>query len=256
MKNFSKFLILSLFCFYNVNAQVPFSLTSGGVNYTANNNISFTFATNELANQGSQFKYNITNTSSQPLNFKTQIMGLTNYTSGQELAFCFAYFCEFDVVLNQIYPPANEPFLMQPGENMNTVGENDCKFQNSSVGTNPNLAKEFVIRFFAENPDTNMQVGDAFTLTFIYDPNLSTAGNTMESIGIQLQSTILNQALQLNAFEKTNLKVINVLGQSVMHVELNEGSNNIQTDFLNAGVYILNFETASNKTASQKVIKK
>lgn len=254
MKNLLTF--ITLFTLTNLFSQVPFSFVSGGVNYAANGNTSHLFETNDLSAQGSQFKFNLTNTSGQPLVFKTQIIGLTNYSAGQELAFCYAYFCEFDVVLNQIYPPADEPFLMNPGENMNTVGENDCKFQNTSAGTDPNAIKEFVIRFFAENPDTNVQVGDAFVLTFRYNPNLSSISQSLENFGVQLQSTLINSEINVICKEKTQMSLVDITGKSLLNVSLNEGLNNINADFLNAGVYVLSFETSSNKRASQKIIKK
>lgn len=255
MKKLSQLIIVYFFSVLG-QAQVPFNFVSGGVNYTANNNTSHVFETNELSGQGSQFKYNITNSSNQPLNFKTQIMGLTNYTSGQDLAFCFAAFCEFSVVLNQIYPGVDEPFLMQPGENMNTVGENDCKFQNTSVGTNANAIKEFVIRFYAENPTTNQQVGGAFTLTFRFNPNLSTSQQNLENIGIQLQSTLIKNEINISTQEKTQLSIIDMTGKVLYNASINEGTHAINADFLHAGVYFLSFETASNRKASQKIIKK
>lgn len=255
MKKLSQLFIASLFTFLT-QAQVPFTLVSGGINYTANNNTSYVFETNELSGQGSQFKYNITNSSSQPLNFKTQIMGVTNYTAGQDLAFCFAAFCEFNVVLNQIYPGVEEPFLMQPGENMNTVGENDCKFQNTSVGTNPNAIKEFVIRFYAENPTNNQQVGGSFTLTFRFNPNLSTTQETLQNLGIQLQSTLIKNEINFSTQEKTQLTIIDITGKVLYNASINEGTHAINADFLHAGVYFLSFETASNRKASQKIIKK
>lgn len=255
MKKLSQLFIFSLFTFFT-NAQVPFTLTSGGVNYTASNNTSHTYETNELTGQGSQFKYNITNSSSQPLNFKTQIMGLTNYSSGQELAFCFAFFCEFNVVLNQSYPPADEPFLMEPGENMNAVGENDCKFQNSSSGTNVNEIKEFIIRFYAEDPSTNQQVGDSFFLTFRYNPDLSNIAQSLENLGIQLQSTLINNEIIINSKENINFSIVDLNGKILVKSILNEGYNQVNANFLNAGVYFLNFDNKNNQKVTQKIIKK
>ena len=255
MKNISQLLTLILFNAFSF-AQVPFTLTSGGVNYTANNNTSHTYETNALSGQGSQFKYNVTNSSNQPLNFKAQVIGLTNYTSGQDMSFCYAAFCEFNVVLNQIYPSAEEPFLMQPGENMNAVGENDCKFQNTSAGTTPSLLKEYVIKFYAENPDTNAQVGDAFTLTFRYNPNLSSISETLKQLGIQLQSTVITNEIIINAQEQSMMSIIDMSGKTVLNANLIEGNNNINADFLDTGVYFLSFETSSNRKATQKIIKK
>jgi hypothetical protein len=193
--------------------------------------------------------FKIYNSSASNINVKMKLMSMTNAT-GSNLQFCIDPICVGTISVGSSYPSGNPSVIPANGQNGNFD-----HFVNSYAG-NGTAPVEYVLKFYMVN-GFGGEIGTPITITYRYDPTLSTtAFNDLKSNGITLKSTLVDTQIEFEATAGGKAEVYDVNGKLVNNLVYTAGSNSVDVSNLNASVYILSFSTDEGKKASLRIIKK
>lgn len=172
-------------------------------------------------------------------------------TDGTNFEFCFGEECLADVIVGQVYPSVGVT-LAPNGAN----GNYDHFLNNNTSGTGFPL--DYTFTFFQTGQATQggTPVGNSITVTYRFDPNLSVDEiNQLETSGVILKSTLVNNELVFDVLKKTNMTVFDINGKQVMESVLEYGMQTFDVSALNSGVYMVYFTNESGAATVKKFIK-
>jgi hypothetical protein len=127
-------------------------------------------------------------------------------------------------------------------------------FVNSYAGNGTDPV-QYVLKFYMVN-NFGAEIGTPITITYKYDPLLSTQANDLKSNGITLKSTLVDSQIEFEATAGGQTAVYDVNGRLISSTRYSTGYNSTNVSNLTTGVYILSFTTDEGKKASLKVVKK
>ncbi|MGK4569340.1 T9SS type A sorting domain-containing protein [Flavobacterium sp. 3HN19-14] len=240
-----KKILVSIFCLSSVFtfAQLRMERLDGT---PINNGDVFTY--NDATYPGSIFSYKMFNDSDQEITVKSKVISITN-GNGTNVQFCIGLICVANLTVGNSYPNTGVIIDAQ-GDNGNFD-----HFENSNTGLNPALPLEYTFKYYMVNA-SNVEVGNSVTYTYRYTSNLGVAGNSLENTGIQLQSNVIANELNIRATKNVEMTLFDMNGRLVNTSKLTSGDHAINVSNLNAGVYIANFVNDEGRTATSKIIKK
>lgn len=193
--------------------------------------------------------FKIYNSSASNINVKMKVMSMTNAT-GSNLQFCIDPICVGTITVGSSYPSSSPSVIPANGQNGNFD-----HFVNGYAG-NGTAPVEYVLKFYMVN-SFGAEIGTPITITYKYDPNLSTAGfNALKSNGIALKSTLVDTQVEFDATVGGQVEVYDVNGKLVTNAKYAAGYNSVEVSNVMAGIYILSFSTDEGKKASVRMIKK
>jgi hypothetical protein len=194
--------------------------------------------------------FKIYNSSASNINVRMKVISMTNAT-GSNLQFCIDPICVGTITVGSSYPSGSQPYSVVPANGQNG---NFDHFVNGYAGngTDPVV---YVLKFYMVN-SFGLEIGTPITITYKYDPLLSTQANDLKSNGITLKSTLVDSQLEFEATAGGQTALYDVNGRVVSDTSYTSGYNVISVANLNAGVYILSFTTDERKKASLRIIKK
>jgi len=193
--------------------------------------------------------FKIYNSSASNISVKMKVMSMTNAT-GSNLQFCIDPICVGTLTVGNSYPSSSPSVIPANGQNGNFD-----HFVNGYAG-NGTSPVEYVLKFYMVN-GFNAEIGTPITITYKYDPNLSTtAFNGLKSNGITLKSTLVDAQIEFDATTSGKAEIYDVNGKLVTNAVYTAGSNSIDVANLSASAYILSFTTEEGKKASLRIIKK
>jgi hypothetical protein len=102
-------------------------------------------------------------------------------------------------------------------------------------------------------------IGNSITVTYRYDPTLSTTGfelNSLNNMGIALKSTVISDVLEIEATKAATVEIYNLNGKLVLQKVLTASLNTIDVSGFQSNMYLMNFSTDSGQRATVKFIKK
>lgn len=194
---------------------------------------------------GSYLNFRVKNTSSTPLDIKIKCISLVNAT-GTSFELCYGGQCFDSVVTNGIYPDY-ENFLT-PGQSNPSQGDH---FVNNFNGLTSGIV-DYVFKVYAVGAESQ-----SITFTYRFNPSLSVGTvNDLNSLGINLNSTILKSNINFTSTLSGTMNLVNMSGQQVGSYTFTSGTQSINVDQFNSGIYIANFQTTEGKTSQVKLIKK
>lgn len=245
MKKIS-FIIIALCSILNTYAQ--FTVTKVGTSTQILNNDVLVF--NTANNNAAELKFNINNTTAAPINVRIRCVSITN-GDGTGMEFCFAGSCISDVTPATNYP-ADAPFYAEIPA-MGNNGNFD-HFKNTNIGNGS--IKDFVFKFYQIDGSGN-EIGNSITFTYRYQPVMATHSfNLLESMGIQLNSNLVDNELNIQATNTANMEVIDSNGRKIQFNKIDAGFNAVNVSNLKSGIYFLNFIDYAQNTATIKILKK
>jgi hypothetical protein len=74
-------------------------------------------------------------------------------------------------------------------------------------------------------------------------------------MGVRLQSTTLQNQLELTADKSMQLELVDMAGKTVQQTSINQGVNQVDVAQLSAGVYVARFSGNQGASSSIKVVK-
>ena len=74
-------------------------------------------------------------------------------------------------------------------------------------------------------------------------------------MGVRLQSTTLQNQLEVNADKSMQVELVDIAGKIVQQATINQGVNQVDVAQLSAGVYIARFKDNQGASSSIKVVK-
>lgn len=181
---------------------------------------------------------------------RIKLESITN-GDGSAYQFCFATLCIFDVEEGQTYPVSGGPVTIPAG---GTNAQFD-KFFNENEGDGANYPMDYVWKFFQVDGNGD-EIGESITFTYRFDPTLSNNDINTNSLGVELQNTLVNQVLKVESKTgELNYTIFNINGQILHTNKVYSGLNEINVTDLNSGLYFIQFEDGK-KSSTLKFIKK
>jgi Secretion system C-terminal sorting domain len=188
------------------------------------------------------------NSATTAINVRIKCENITN-ADGSEVQLCFGDVCVGTIAAGNSYP--NNPSII-PANGVN--GDFD-HFLNLNPGTDPNANVEYVFRFY--QVDNGIEIGNSITFTYRYIAPLSTTNfNSLQSVGVLLKSTIIQNLLEITTLQNVQMIVYDLNGNQIKNQNLNSGDYSIDVSNLSSGVYILSFKNEEGQNISKKIIKK
>lgn len=192
------------------------------------------------------WKFKVTNTSGGDIYMRIFVDAMTN-TDGSNFQLCFAGVCLNSVTLGSGYP-TNAALI--PAGATNSAGNNFWN-QNPSGST----AMSWTLRFQAFDAVGGNPIGTPLSVTYNYDPNLSS-----ESFEKPLEVNVFPSVVtnQVNIISQDQLKVdfYNLLGQNVKQVQVDSNNSVINVSDLAAQPYILRMTNSNGATITKKIVVK
>jgi len=193
--------------------------------------------------------FKIYNSSAASINVKMKVISMSNAT-GSDLQFCIDPICVGTISVGSSYPSSGSSVVPANGQNGNFD-----HFVNSHAGNGIDPVI-YVLKFYMIN-GFGAEVGNSVTVTYKYDPTLSTPGfNQLKNTGITLTSTLVANQIEFEATTGGKSELFDLNGRLISSARFTTGYNNTTVADVNTGVYIISFTTDEGKKASMKIIKK
>ncbi|CAF3310689.1 unnamed protein product [Rotaria socialis] len=235
-------------CFI-LNTYAQFTVTKVGTSTQILNNDVLVF--NTANNNAAELKFNINNTTAAPINVRIRCVSITN-GDGTGMEFCFAGSCISDVTPATNYP-TEAPFYVEIPAMGNNGNFDHFKNTNPSNGTS---TQDYVFKFYQVNTFGN-EIGNSITFTYRYQPVMATNSfNMLKSMGVQLNSNLVDNELNIQATNSTNMEVIDSNGRKIQFNKIDAGFNAVSVSNLKSGIYFLKFIDDAQNTATIKIVKK
>ena len=232
---FSMFLVA-----FAMNAQ-DYTIVDGNDDPTIDGN-SYSF--NTIDYPGNSIDFYVTNISSDDIRMKIEVVSMNN-TDGSLMELCFDL-CYDGVNVGQSYPGTH---VIIPAGDTTFPGNH---FVNRDPGNGTDVI-EYVFRFY--QVDTNGdETGTDLSLTYIYEPQLGV--NDVDQLDLNIKSTMIADALEMNTVEDLTLHVYDLNGKVVMTQNLEAGLQRIDVSHLSTQYYILHFTNNKGVSDVVKVLKK
>lgn len=187
----------------------------------------------------------ITNNSTESIRMKIEVVSMTS-TDGALMQLCFDL-CYDGVEAGESYP-SNYSVEIPAGDT--SFPGNHFFNQDPGNGTD---AMEYEFRFYQVDENGN-EIGTDLTITYVYDPLLGI--NDVEALDLNIQSTMITDALVMNTQEDLTMQVFDVNGKVVMTQNLEAGQQRIDMSQLSTQYYILHFTNNRGISDVVKVMKR
>jgi len=225
---------------FTMNAQ-DYTIVDGNDEPIIDGN-SYSF--NTIEDPAASLDFFVTNTSSDDIRMKIEVVSMTN-TDGALMQLCFDL-CYDGVNEGQSYPGTH---VIIPAGDTTFPGNH---FFNQDPGNGTDVL-EYVFRFY--QVDTNGdETGTDVTITYLYDPQLGV--NDVDQLDLNIQSTMISDALEMNTVEDLTLQVYDMNGKVVMTQNLEAGQQRIDVSHLSTQYYILHFTNNKGVSDVVKVMKR
>lgn len=221
-------------------AQAQFAFSSAGQPLT--NGQVYEFATFH------EMQLRVQNNFEETKFLQIRVDNLVN-TDGTDMQLCFGQ-CLYQVNVGTLVPDGY-PIWLEPGE-MNSYQDH---IWNTNTGDGVNYPMDYTITFI-ETDEEGTPIQDLLTLTYRYNPELSTKDNNLTKVGVRNINTAVADVISVDVSESLKLDLFNANGQLVKTTQLQAGQQNIEASSLASGVYIARFTSASNAVGQTKIVKK
>ncbi|MFY8214621.1 MAG: T9SS type A sorting domain-containing protein [Flavobacterium sp.] len=239
MKN--KIAFVLLLAVTSLQAQITLSKHDGTI--ISNNQV---LSYNSLEYSQASFEFFVRNVGNASTRVLIECVSTTN-TDGTGFELCFGNQCLSEVSAGNSYPDA--PVVLAP----NGVNGNFDHFYNSNPGNGQIM--DLVFRFYQVDLNGN-EISNSITFTYRYNPNLATDSfSALAAMGVRLQSTTLQNQLEVNADKSMQVELVDIAGKIVQQATINQGVNLVDVAQLSAGVYIARFKDNQGASSSIKVVK-
>ncbi len=193
--------------------------------------------------------FKIYNSSSSNISVKMKCVSISGGATGTNLQFCIDPICVGTIAVGSSYPSNGVSTVPANGQNGNFD-----HFVNFDSGTGNGIV-DYVMKFYMVN-SFGGETGNSITLTYRYDSNLSTTGNSnLNSVGITVASTVIKSQIEFGATSNGIVELYDLNGRLINNINFVSGYNSIDVSNLNSAVYLMNFTTQDGKKASLKIIK-
>ena len=193
---------------------------------------------------GAYLNFRVKNISSTPLDIKIKCTSLVN-TPGTQFELCYGGSCFDNVTSNGIYPDYDN--LLQPGQSNPSQGDHFVNFNPAE-----NTIIDYVFTLYALGAES-----ESITFTYRYDSTVMSVNTVAElaSLGVNLQSTVIENELNFNASINGKVILVNLNGQQIANYSFTEGFQTIDLSNLSTGMYIAKFQTLEGKSSQLKLFK-
>jgi hypothetical protein len=239
MKN--KIAFVFLLAITSLQAQITLSKHDGTI--ISNGQV---LSYSSLEYSQASFEFFVRNTGSTSTRVFVECVSTTN-TDGTAFELCFGNQCLSEVAAGNSYP--DTPVTLAP----NGVNGNFDHFYNANPGNGQVM--DLVFRFYQIDLGGN-EIGNSITFTYRYNPNLATDSfSALAALGVRLQSTTMQNQLELTADKSMQLELVDMAGKTVQQTSINQGVNQVDVAQLSAGVYVARFRDNQGASSSIKVVK-
>ena len=238
------FLLAGLIFFGAVNAQ--FAVTDHEGNPILDGSVhSYSSTSIDEATLG----FFVQNTGTSNITMKIQCMEISNATgAGMEL--CFGDVCLSSVSVGTAYPPG-PGVVLAPGATNSQFDH----FFNTNPGDGVNYPMDYVFRFYQLDSEGD-EIGTPLFMTYRYTGTLATAEFELAAVGASIQSTLVNDVLNINANKNVSLQLFDVNGKLITSYRLASGNHSLDVSSFSTGMYIANFSNDEGQQYSAKIVKK
>lgn len=191
------------------------------------------------------WKFKVTNTSGGDIYMRIFVDGMTN-TDGSNFQLCFAGVCLNSVTLGSGYP-TNAALI--PAGATNSAGNNFWN-QNPSGTT---TAMSWTFRFQAFDAVGGSPIGTPLSVTYNYDPNLSTE-SFEQPLSVDIFPSIATNEVNIISQDQLKVDFYNLLGQNVKKVTIEPGNGTINVSDLAAQPYILRITNNKGEKITKKIV--
>ncbi|WP_121665676.1 T9SS type A sorting domain-containing protein [Mesonia aquimarina] len=233
--------IICLFITISMSAQLVILDKDDNV---IQDNQTFTFGTTDIGT--AKLSLHIQNNSSQIIRVKGEVISFSG-TDGKNVKFCLGE-CPTFINVGTVVPEMGG-YNIEPNETTDGIGTYFLNLDNS------NNYIEYKFKIYQIDNSGN-QVGNAITINYVYDANLSTSTEELAQMGVDIENTIASEEIRLQTSENIFASIYDLNGKKVFEKSLQNGNQSINISMLNAGVYLVRFNNQSGNTATAKIIKK
>lgn len=229
---------------------LAFTVVSSYAQYTVKDNDGNEIADGTVMEFGAytapwaKYDFFIENDTADDIRIKIEFVSAVN-ADGSLFELCWGL-CYTSISLGNAYPLGND-WVTIAGNGESLPGNH---FFNQSDGGGSMIQYEF--RFYMVD-NSGVDIGNSKTFTYVYNPTL---GIEDEQIAlVELQSTVVNNTLNVESPVEVSAEIYNIRGQLVQNAELNAGSQQIYVGNLSAQTYLAVFRDASGASKTIKFVK-
>ena len=190
------------------------------------------------------FDYFVTNDSDEDIYMRIEFVSAVN-ADGSGFELCFDQ-CFIDLVIGQSIPPAPNFVTIPAGETTPSGNHFAATIESTEV-------QDYNFRFYLTDSE-GVDIGNDLNFTYRYDPTLGL--NDIKELGVEITSTVIFNAMEVNTLEEMNMFIYSLQGQLINSQMLYSGNQIINLSYLSPQVYIVKFKTKEGISKTLKIIKK
>ncbi len=190
------------------------------------------------------FDYFVTNDSDDDINMRIEFVSALN-ADGSGFELCFDQ-CFIDLVIGQSIPPPPNFVTILAGETTPSGNHFAATIESTEV-------QDYNFRFYLTDSE-GVDIGNDLNFTYRYDPTLGL--NDIKELGVEITSTVIFNAMEVNTLEEMNMFIYSLQGQLINSQMLYSGNQIINLSYLSPQVYIVKFKTKEGISKTLKIIKK
>ena len=195
---------------------------------------------------GAIYDFYVNNTSTTDnIRMKIEFVSAVN-ADGSMMELCFGL-CYTGITLGQSYPPNADYVEIAPGAQ--TPPGNHMANADSGNGTD---VLEYVFRFYQIDMAGN-EIGDALTVTYVYDPLLGINDN---NLSVSIFATSINDELNVTVDQDLDLTIYDLQGRIVKRQKLNSGQQSINMSDVSSQMYFAHFVNGHGVSQTTKIVVK
>jgi|TARA_B100001059_G_C17818353_1_gene576679 hypothetical protein len=199
---------------------------------------------NDFGVPDGSFDYFVTNDSDDDINMRIEFVSALN-ADGSGFELCFDQ-CFIDLVIGQSIPPPPNFVTILAGETTPSGNHFAATIESTEV-------QDYNFRFYLTDSE-GVDIGNDLNFTYRYDPTLGL--NDIKELGVEITSTVIFNAMEVNTLEEMNMFIYSLQGQLINSQMLYSGNQIINLSYLSPQVYIVKFKTKEGISKTLKIIKK
>jgi hypothetical protein len=199
---------------------------------------------NDFGVPDGSFDYFVTNDSDDDINMRIEFVSALN-ADGSGFELCFDQ-CFIDLVIGQSIPPPPNFVTILAGETTPSGNHFAATIESTEV-------QDYNFRFYLTDSE-GADIGNDLNFTYRYDPTLGL--NDIKELGVEITSTVIFNAMEVNTLEEMNMFIYSLQGQLINSQMLYSGNQIINLSYLSPQVYIVKFKTKEGISKTLKIIKK
>jgi len=238
-----KLFILSLL-FVAFSGSAQYTIVDGDGNTFVDGDI---VAYNTVAFPDAELEFFVTNNGAAPINMRIDFVSAVNAATPTGFQLCFGN-CYFDIEVGDSVPPGLDYINISAGE---TTGIGN-HFYGDYAGNGIDVI-DYVFRFY-ETDAAGVDIGNALSFTYRYDPLLGT--DDVNKLNVKINATVVSESLSIETIEDLDVIVYDLQGRVVKSVQLGIGSQEINMSDLSSQMYLLHFQNDRGVSYTAKVVVK